>query len=145
MSSRIAHDPRAGCIMLFITPQLLSDLLAFVIEVFVALVAFFLAGRLLSGVNTKFTDAFFVSILGLIGKLVIDIAMGYYLPPGLNPIVIIAWDIVGLLAAFIIWMVLVQYFFDTLFFRGLTIVVFAFIVIAIIDFGVDYLTPLLFP
>ena len=131
--------------MLFITPQLLSDVLAFIIEVVVALVAFFLAGRLLSGVNAKFTDAFFVALLGLIGKLALDIAMGYYLPPGLNPVVIIAWDVVGLLALFIIWMVLVQYFFDTLFFRGLTIVVLALIVIAIIDFGVDYLSPLLFP
>jgi hypothetical protein len=81
----------------------------------------------------------------LIGKLVIDIAMGYYLPPGLNPIVVIAWDIVGLLAVFIIWMVLVQYFFDTLFLRGLTIVIFALIAIAFIDFGIDYITPLIFP
>jgi hypothetical protein len=141
----IAHEPLAGCIMLFITPQLLSDLLAFGIEVVVALLAFFLAGRLLSGVNAKFTDAFLIALLGLLGKLGIDIAMGYYLPPGLNPVVIIAWDIVGLLAAFIIWMVLVQYFFDTLFFRGLTIVVMALIVIAFIDFGFDYITPLLFP
>ena len=130
---------------MFITPQLITDVLAFGIEVVVALIAFFLAGRLLSGVNAKFTDAFFVALLGLIGKLVIDIAMGYYLPPGLNPIVVIAWDIVGLLSVFIVWMVLVQYFFDTLFLRGLTIVIIALIVIAFIDFGLDYLTPILFP
>ena len=130
---------------MFITPQLIADVIAFVIEVVVALIAFFLAGRLLSGVNAKFTDAFFVALIGLIGKLVIDIAMGYYLPPGLNPLVVIAWDIVGLLSVFIIWMVLVQYFFDTLFFRGLTIVIVALIVIAFIDFGVDYIAPLLFP
>ncbi|MDO8056995.1 MAG: hypothetical protein Q6361_09060, partial [Candidatus Hermodarchaeota archaeon] len=70
----IAHEPLAGCIMLFITPQLLSDLLAFGIEVVVALLAFFLAGRLLSGVNAKFTDAFLIALLGLLGKLGIDIA-----------------------------------------------------------------------
>jgi len=140
----IAHETWAVCTM-FITPQLIADVIAFVIEVVVALIAFFLAGRLLSGVNAKFTDAFFVALIGLIGKLVIDIAMGYYLPPGLNPLVVIAWDIVGLLSVFIIWMVLVQYFFDTLFFRGLTIVIVALIVIAFIDFGVDYIAPLLFP
>ncbi|MFX1244448.1 MAG: hypothetical protein ACFE8F_05755 [Promethearchaeota archaeon] len=71
--------------------------------------------------------------------------MGYYLPPGLNPLVVLSWDIVGLLATFSIWMILVQHFFDTLFFRGLTIVIFAIILIAIIDFGTSYLFPILFP
>jgi hypothetical protein len=141
----IAHDYKVGCNMMFITPQLISDLLAFGIEVVVAFLAFFLVGRLLSGVNAKLTDAFFVSLLGLIGKLVVDIVMGYYLPPGLNPVVVVAWKIVGLLATFIIWLVLVQYFFDTLFFRGLTIAIFAFIIIAFIDVGVVFLAPLLFP
>ncbi|MFX0169580.1 MAG: hypothetical protein ACFE89_09545 [Candidatus Hodarchaeota archaeon] len=130
---------------MFLTPQLLADFIAFGIEVVVAFVAFFFAGRLLTRVNTKITDALFVALLGLIAQLVIDIIMGYYLPPGLNPLVVLSWDIVGLLATFSIWMILVQHFFDTLFFRGLTIVIFAIILIAIIDFGTSYLFPILFP
>lgn len=131
--------------MQFLTPDQLSAIIAFVIEFIVATIAFFLAGRLLSGVKAKFTDAVFVALLGLLLKFAIDIILISILVPGLNEIVVFAWNIVGLLAAFIVWMLLVQHFFDTLFFRGLSIVIIAFILILIIDFGIHFLFLFLFP
>ncbi len=131
--------------MQFLTPDQLSAIIAFIIEFIVATIAFFVAGRLLSGVNAKFSDAIFVAFLGLLLKFAIDLILISILVPGLNEIVIFAWNVVGLLAAFIVWMLLVQHFFDTLFFRGLSIVIIAFILIAIIDFGIHFLFLLLFP
>jgi hypothetical protein len=131
--------------MLFLTPDQLSAITTFIIELIVATIAFFLAGRLLSGVKAKFSDAIFVALLGLLLKFVIDFGISFVLIPGLNEIVILTWSIVSLLAVFIVWMVLVQHFFDTLFVRGLTIVIIAFILIFIIDFSIDFLFLILFP
>jgi hypothetical protein len=130
---------------MFLTPAELDAIITFVISLIVATIAFFAAGRLLSGVNAKFTDAIFVALLGLLLKFGIDWTLSFVLVPGLNEIVVFAWSIVSLLAAFIVWMVLVQHFFDTMFFRGLTIVVFAFILILIIDFAINFLFILFFP
>ncbi len=131
--------------MLFITPDQLAMITAFVIELIVATIAFFFAGRLLSGVNAKSTDAFFVAFLGLFLKFVLDFGISLVLVPGLNEFVIFAWNVVALLAMFIVWMVLVQHFFDTFFVRGLTIVIIAFVLIFIIDFVIEFLFVLLFP
>jgi hypothetical protein len=131
--------------MQFLTPEQIEFILAFVIELLVATFAFFLSGRLLSGVNAKFTDAIFVAFLGLLLKFAIDFTIGLVLVPGLNEIVVFAWSIVSLLAAFIVWMLLVQHFFDCTFIRGLFIVLIAFILIFIIDFAIYYIFTILFP
>jgi hypothetical protein len=130
---------------MFLTPAQLDAVITFLLSFIVAVIAFFAAGRLLSGVNAKFTDAIFVALLGLLLKLGIDWAISYVLVPGLNDIVIFAWSVVSLLATFIVWMMLVQHFFDTMFIRGFTIVFIAFILIFIIDFAIDYTFILLFP
>lgn len=130
---------------MFLSPAQINVIITFVISFIVATIAFFAAGRLLSGVNAKFTDAIFVALLGLLLKLGIDWAISFALVPGLNEIVLFAWNVVSLLATFIVWMILVQHFFDTMFFRGLSIVVVAFILIFIIDFTVNFLFLLLFP
>ena len=131
--------------MLFLTPEQIEFILTFSLELFVATLAFFLSGRLLSGVNAKFTDAIFVAFLGLFLKFAIDFTIGMVLVPGLNEIVVFAWSIVSLLAAFIVWMLLVQHFFDCTFVRGLFIVLIAFVLIFIIDFAVYYIFSILFP
>ncbi len=131
--------------MLFLTPDQISVIITFVIGLIVATIAFFLAGRLLSGVNAKFTDALLVALFGLLLKFVIDFGISLVLVPGLNDIVIFAWNAVSLLAMFIVWMVLVQHFFDTFFVRGFTIVVIAFILVFIIDFGINFLFMIFFP
>ena len=131
--------------MQILTPEQIEFILTFVIELLVATFAFFLSGRLLSGVNAKFTDAIFVAFLGLLLKFAIDFTIGLVLVPGLNEIVVFAWSIVSLLAAFIVWMLLVQHFFDCTFIRGLIIVLIAFILIFIIDFAVYYIFTILFP
>lgn len=130
---------------MFLTPDQLNAVITFIVSFIVATVAFFAAGRLLSGVNAKFTDAIFVALLGLLLKFAIDLTISFALVPGLNEIVVLAWNVVSLLATFIVWMVLVQHFFDTMFFRGLTIVIIAFILIFIIDFILNFLFLLLFP
>ncbi len=124
---------------MFLPPEQLAAVISLVISSIIATIAFFLSGRLLSGVNAKFTDAIFVALLGLLLKFGIDLSINAILVPGLNEIVIFAWNVVGLLAAFIVWLLLVQHFFDTFFLRGLTIVVIAFILIFVIDFGINYL------
>jgi len=131
--------------MMFLTPDQLNAVITFVISLIFSTIAFFAAGRLLSGVNAKFTDAFFVALLGLLLKLGIDLVISFALVPGLNEIVVFAWSVVSLLATFIVWMILVQHFFDTLFFRGLVIVAFAFVLIFIIDFILNFVFLLLFP
>lgn len=131
--------------MMFLTPAELNAVITFVISLIVATIAFFAAGRLMEGVNAKFTDAIFVALLGLLLKFGIDWSLSFVLIPGLNEVVIIAWNVVSLLATFIVWMILVQHFFDTLFFRGLTIVFLAFILIFIIDFTINYLFLVFFP
>ena len=131
--------------MLFLTPDQISVIITFVIGLIVATIAFFLAGRLLSGVNAKFTDALLVALFGLLLKFVIDFGISLVLVPGLNDIVIFAWNTVSLLAMFIVWMVLVQHFFDTFFVRGFTIVLIAFILVFIIDFGINFLFTIFFP
>lgn len=131
--------------MQFLTPEQIEFIITFVIELLVATFAFFLSGRLLSGVNAKFTDAIFVAFLGLLLKFAIDFTIGLVLVPGLNEIVVFAWSIVSLLAAFIVWMLLVQHFFDCTFIRGLFIVLIAFILIFIIDFAINYIFMILFP
>jgi len=131
--------------MQFLTPEQIEFIITFVIELLVATFAFFLSGRLLSGVNAKFTDAIFVAFLGLLLKFAIDFTISLALVPGLNEIVVFAWSIVSLLAAFIVWMLLVQHFFDCTFIRGLFIVLIAFILIFIIDFAINYIFTILFP
>lgn len=130
---------------MFLTPGQLEAVITFVISVIVATIAFFAAGRLLSGVNAKFTDAIFVALLGLLLKFGIDWSISYVLVPGLNEIVVFAWSVVSLLATFIVWMILVQHFFDTMFFRGLTIVIIGFILIFIIDFAINFVFLIFFP
>ncbi|MFX1510526.1 MAG: hypothetical protein ACFFBR_09495 [Promethearchaeota archaeon] len=130
---------------MFLTPDQLNAVITFIVSFIVATVAFFAAGRLLSGVNAKFTDAIFVALLGLLLKFAIDLTISFALVPGLNEIVVLTWNVVSLLATFIVWMVLVQHFFDTMFFRGLTIVIIAFILIFITDFILNFLFLLLFP
>jgi hypothetical protein len=131
--------------MLFLSPAQINAVVTFVISFIVATIAFFAAGRLLSGVKAKFTDAIFIALLGLLLKLGIDWAISFVLVPGLNEIVIFAWSVVGLLATFIVWMILVQHFFDTMFVRGLTIVIIAVILIFVIDFTINYVFLIFFP
>jgi hypothetical protein len=131
--------------MMFLTPDQINAIITFLISLIVATIAFFAAGRLLSGVNAKFSDAIFVALLGLLLKLGIDFTISFFLVPGLNEIVVFAWSVVSLLATFIVWMILVQHFFDTLFLRGLTIVIMAFILIFIIDFTINFIFLLFFP
>ncbi|MFX1566232.1 MAG: hypothetical protein ACFFCH_09595 [Promethearchaeota archaeon] len=131
--------------MMFLTPDQINAILTFLISLIVATLAFYAAGRLLSGVNAKFTDAIFVALLGLLLKFGIDFTISFFLVPGLNEIVVFAWSVVSLLATFIVWMILVQHFFDTLFLRGLTIVIIAFILIFIIDFVMNFVFLIFFP
>lgn len=133
--------------MLFLAPEHLEIIVSFVIQFIVATLAFLLAGRLLSGVNAKVTDAIFVAFLGLLLKLAIDIIISIILPilPPPNEIVLFAWSVVSLLGTFIVWMILVQHFFDTLFLRGLVIIIIAFILMLIIDFGIRFLFIIIFP
>ena len=130
---------------MFLTPAQLDAIITFVISFVVASIAFFAAGRLLSGVNAKVTDALFVALLGLLLKFGIDWSISYVLVPGLNEIVVFTWSVVSLLATFIVWMILVQHFFDTMFFRGLTIVVIGFILIFVIDFTINFIFLIVFP
>ena len=67
--------------MLFLTPDQISVIITFVIGLIVATIAFFLAGRLLSGVNAKFTDALLVALFGLLLKFVIDFGISLVLVP----------------------------------------------------------------
>jgi hypothetical protein len=127
--------------MLFqiITASLVIDVLSFIVEVVVATLAFYWAGRMLSGVEAKRTDAFFVAFIGLLLQLCIDAGIDYglsYFFSGvtLNQVVLLAWQLVGLLATFIAWMILVQHFFDCLFIRGLLIVAIAFVIIVVLDY-----------
>jgi hypothetical protein len=130
---------------MFLSPAQLEVVITFVISFIVATIAFFAAGRLLSGVNAKFTDALFVALLGLLLKFGIDLAISYVLVPGLNEIVVFSWSVVSLLATFIVWMILVQHFFDTMFLRGLTIVIIGFILIFVIDFVINFVFLIFFP
>jgi hypothetical protein len=126
-----------------ITPALIVDVISFVVELVMATFAFYVTGRTLAGaVKAKFTDAFFIALLGLLIQLGIDAGLEQVLAtPGLNLIVVAAWRLVGLLATFIIWMVLVQHFFDCLFVKGLIIVAISFILILIIDFALAWGLP----
>ncbi len=130
---------------MFLLPDQLNAIITFLISLVIATIAFYLAGRLLSGINAKFTDAIFVALLGLLLKFGIDLAISTVLVPGLNEIIVFAWNIVGLLAMFIVWMILVQHFFDTMFIRGLTIILIASIIIFIIDFAINFGFLFLFP
>lgn len=127
--------------MLFqiLTVSLISDVLSFLVEVIVATFAFYGAGRMMTGVEAKSTDAFFVAFIGLLLQLGIDAGIEYglaYFFAGvtLNQIVLLAWQLVGLLATFIAWMILVQHFFDCLFMKGLIIVAIAFVIIVVLDY-----------
>jgi len=126
-----------------ITPGLIVDIISFVVELVMATLAFYVTGRTLAGaVKAKFTDAFFIAVLGLLIQLGIDAGLAQVLAiPGLNLIVVAAWRLVGLLATFIVWMILVQHFFDCLFVKGLLIVVISFILILIIDFALAWGLP----
>ncbi|MFX1564073.1 MAG: hypothetical protein ACFFDP_12280 [Promethearchaeota archaeon] len=122
-----------------LTASLITDVLSFLVEVIVATFAFYGAGRMMTGVEAKGTDAFFVAFIGLLLQLGIDAGIEYglaYFFAGvtLNQVVLLAWQLVGLLATFIAWMILVQHFFDCLFMKGLLIVAIAFIVIVILDY-----------
>lgn len=127
--------------MLFqiLTASLLRNVLSFLVEVVVATLAFYGVGRMMTGVEAKHTDAFYVALIGLLLQLGIDAGIDYglsYFFAGvtLNPVVLFAWQLVGLLATFIAWMILVQYFFDCQFIRGLLIVAIAFVVIVALDY-----------
>lgn len=126
-----------------ITPALIVDIISFAVELVMATLAFYVTGRTLAGaVKAKFTDAFFIALLGLLIQLGIDAGLEQILAtPGLNPIVVAAWNLVGLLATFIVWMILVQHFFDCLFVRGLLIVVIGFILILVVDFALGWGLP----
>lgn len=126
-----------------ITPGLIVDIISFVVELVMATLAFYVTGRTLAGaVKAKFTDAFFIALLGLLIQLGIDAGLAQVLAiPGLNVIVVAAWRLVGLLATFIVWLILVQHFFDCLFVKGLLIVVISFILILIIDFALAWGLP----
>ena len=128
-----------------ITPELITNVISFFIELVVATFAFYLAGRLLSGVNAKFTDAFFVALFGLLLQLGIDIGIGFVLDPSFNPMVVVAWNLVGFLGTFIVWMILVQHFFDTAFLRGLLIIFIGFILVLALDVGLSYVFGLFLP
>lgn len=122
-----------------LTASLISDVLSFLVEVIVATFAFYWAGRMMTGVEAKSTDAFYVAFLGLLLQLGIDAGIEYglaYFFAGvtLNQVVLLAWQLVGLLATFIAWMILVQHFFDCLFMKGLIIVAIAFIIIVVLDY-----------
>jgi len=125
-------------IQLGLTADLLIDAISFVVELVVSIVAFYVAGRMLSGVNAKFSDAFFVALLGMLVGLGIDTAAE------VTELVVIAWNIVGLLAIFIVWMILVQHFFDCLFLRGLGIVAMAFLITLVIDMALIIGLPIIF-
>jgi hypothetical protein len=126
-----------------ITAALIVDVISFVVELVMATLAFYVTGRTLAGaVKAKFTDAFFIALLGLLIQLGIDAGLEQVLAtPGLNLIVVAAWRLVGLLATFIVWMILVQHFFDCLFIKGLLIVVISFILILVIDFALGWGLP----
>jgi hypothetical protein len=126
-----------------ITPALIVDIISFVVELVMATLAFYLTGRTLAGVGkAKFTDAFFIALLGLLLQLGIDAGITQVLlTPGLNPIVLASWNLVGLLATFIVWMILVQHFFDCLFVKGLLIVFIGFILILVIDYALGWGLP----
>lgn len=134
-----------------IPTDLFIDIVSFILQFIFGTLAFYVAGRTLSGVNAKFSDASIVVLMGLLLQLGIDTGIGYFLSldPTFNEFVVFSWEIVGLLATFIVWMILVQYFFDCEFIRGLLIVGIGFAVILTIDLGIgiglDYLIPILFP
>jgi hypothetical protein len=134
-----------------ITPALIVDLISFAIELVMATLAFYVTGRTLAGVvNAKLTDAFFISLFGLLAQLAINAAVDEIVAvPGLNPIVLQAWNLVSLLAAFIVWMILVQHFFDCLFVKGFLIVVVSFILILVVDYalawGLPFILQMLMP
>lgn len=126
-----------------ITPALVVDIISFLVQLVMATLAFYVTGRTLAGaVNAKFTDAFFVALSGLVIQLVIDAGLVVILAtPGLNPIVVAAWNLVGLLATFIVWMILVQHFFDCSFVKGFLIVIIGFVLILVIDYALGWGLP----
>ncbi len=123
----------------------MTDIILFVIQFIIATIAFFIAGRMLSGVNAKFTDAIIVALLGLLLQLGIDVAIDFILVPGLNVLVLFAWDVVGLIATFIAWMILIQYFFDCSFIRGMFIVGIGFVLVFLIDLIGGYILNFFMP
>jgi len=126
-----------------ITLGLIVDVISFVVELALATLAFYVTGRTLAGaVKAKFTDAFFIALLGLLIQLGVDTGVEQILAvPGLNLIVVAAWRLVGLLATFIVWMILVQHFFDCLFVKGFLIVVIGFILILVVDYALAWGLP----
>jgi hypothetical protein len=136
-------------LLFFISSELITDIVIFLIQFIIATLAFFIAGRMLSGVNAKFTDALIVALLGLLLQLGIDAAIDFVLVPGLNVLVLYAWDVVGLIATFIVWMILIQYFFDCSFIRGMFIVAIGFVLILLVDliggYLLDFIIPIVFP
>ncbi len=132
-------------LLFFIPSELMTDIILFVIQFIIATIAFFIAGRMLSGVNAKFSDAIIVALLGLLLQLGIDAAIDFILVPGLNVLVLFAWDVVGLIATFIVWMILIQYFFDCSFIRGMFIVGIGFVLVFLIDLIGGYILNFFMP
>ncbi len=130
--------------------SLLIDVITFIIELLVATVVFYGLGRWLQDADAKFSDAFFIALIGLVLQFVIDAVLGWYLTP-LAPLLLddtllrLSWMAVGWLATLTAWILLVQHFFDCLFARGLTIVVISFILIAFLDAGIFFGVRLFLP
>ncbi|MFX1563434.1 MAG: hypothetical protein ACFFDP_09020 [Promethearchaeota archaeon] len=137
--------------MLFqiITASLLTDIASFLVEVIVGTFAFYGAGRMIAGIEAKYTDAFYIAFIGLLLQLGIDSGIDYcisYFFAGvtLNQAVLLVWRLVALLATFIAWMILVQHFFDCLFTKGLFIIAIAFVVIVVLDYILGFAFDLVF-
>lgn len=127
----------------------LGNAITLVIELLVATLVFYALGRWLQDAEAKFSDAFFIALIGLVLQFAVDTALTWYLTTyGIAPlftsdfVLRLAWMAVGWLATFTAWILLVQHFFDCLFKKGLTIVVITFILTAIIDAGVFYVLRL---
>lgn len=125
--------------------SLLGNVITFVIGLLVATLVFYALGRWLQDAEAKFSDAFFIALIGLVVQFAIDMALSWYLTTyGIAPlfttdeVLRLSWMAVGWLSTFIAWILLVQHFFDCLFKKGLTIVVITIILTAIIDAGIFF-------
>ena len=120
---------------------------------------FFMAGRVVSGINTTFTDAMIVSLLGAICNTVLTAIFEYVfampavlavlLATPVGPYVSYLGIIISALITICIYVPLIMKFFDTGFWGavavGLLVIIFQIILVATIFFFVIPILIILFP
>ncbi|MFX1510465.1 MAG: hypothetical protein ACFFBR_09190 [Promethearchaeota archaeon] len=115
-------------------PELIFAGISFLIIWIFGSIILWLAGKVVSGYNAKFTDALWISLIGAIIQTLLGLAMTFFviplLPAGLLGLIL--GTVVPLIIVLIVYIWLIMHFFDTGFLGALAVGILYFIFMIII-------------